>query len=1138
MTLDQAVSAFGTAAKAKLDNPTATGQPEDQLRSPLETLFRDLAAIAGVPDVVLVGESARRDLAARLDFEVTVGGAQAGYIEVKAPGKGSDPRRFTGVHDKEQWEKLQALPNLIYTDGDSLSLWRDGELMGDVIHLGDVRTAGAALAAPPALLDTVQSFLQWDPTPPASVPELAETAARLCRFLRNEVEAQLAEGNDALVNLARGWRRLLFPEATDARFADGYAQAVTFGLLLARARDVDFGDGLDAVAKALRARNSLIGAALGLLTDEATDLGALSLPIGTMVRVFGVVDWGRLVTDEQARQSGGDRAEPWLYFYEDFLAVYDPVLRRETGSYYTPKEVVREMARLTDDVLQSPARFGRPLGLADPAVTVADPAVGPAAFLLAVLRRIATTLAQEQGEGAMRAALPQAVRRLIGFELQFGPYAVAQLRLTGEVADLMTPPGGAPPAELPDLRLFVTDTLGNPFEEHEDAFVAARLQPLAESRRAANQIKRDEPITVVIGNPPYKSEAMGEGGWVEGGDKRHAAPIDTWQPPPAWKLGNHARHLRNLYVYFWRWATWKAFGADRAQTQEEVDAAPVSDGVICYITAAGFIAGEGFGKMRADLRRDCSEIWVIDCSPEGHQPPVPTRIFEGVQQPVCIVLAARPPGTDAAPARVRFTALPQGPREAKFAALTALSLDGEAWADAAPDPRASFLPAPDAEWAAFPALDDLFAYDGTGVMAGRMWPIAPDADSLARRWRCLRDERDPAQKGALFRPHEGGDRTVTKPDNTTGIPGHAPRSISVADDDGEVVPPIRYAFRSFDRQYLIPDKRLINRENPTLWKAHSSGQLYLTAPTDKSPSDGPALTFSAAIPDAHHYNGRGGRVFPLWRDAAGRAPNVKPALLAALREAYRAKVTPRSSDDALGITAIEQATAEGVMAYLAAVAAHPGYVARFADDLRQPGLRVPLTADPELFAEAVRLGREVVWLHTFGERYGDGRPPGPPRVQDGPRPTVPDAIPPDADVVEYAAERQALVLHGESGTGTVENVPPAVWHYTVSSETPLIRQWVSYRKRDRSRPRMGKREPSALNEIQPDGWLPEYTTDLLDLVHVLTRLVALEPAQADLLGRIVAGPLLDADALRAAGAFAATGTSRQRAVDPNQTSLL
>ena len=94
-----------------------------------------------------------------------------------------------------------------------------------------------------------------------------------------------------------------------------------------------------------------------------------------------------------------------------------------------------------------------------------------------------------------------------------------------------------------------------------------------------------------------------------------------------------------------------------------------------------------------------------------------------------------------------------------------------------------------------------------------------------------------------------GDKYVGKLDNTGGLPGHTPRSISVADDAGEVVPPVRYAYRSFDRQYLIPDKRLINQANPTLWETHSERQVYLTALTRHSPTSGPAVTFTGLIPD-------------------------------------------------------------------------------------------------------------------------------------------------------------------------------------------------------------------------------------------------------------------------------------------------
>ena len=123
--------------------------------------------------------------------------------------------------------------------------------------------------------------------------------------------------------------------------------------------------------------------------------------------------------------------------------------------------------------------------------------------------------------------------------------------------------------------------------------------------------------------------------------------------------------------------------------------------------------------MRDDLRRTCSEIWVIDCSPEGHQPEAATRIFQGVQQPVCIVLAARKLGKSAEePARVRFRALPEGRREEKFAALATLSLANQDWVNCPLGWRDPFLPSATGPWAAFPALKDLFLYDGSGVMAG------------------------------------------------------------------------------------------------------------------------------------------------------------------------------------------------------------------------------------------------------------------------------------------------------------------------------------------------------------------------------------------------------------------------------------
>src|SRR5207244_12547306 len=152
--------------------------------------------------------------------------------------KDAHPRRFDDPHDKDQWTKLKSLPNLLYTDGNSFSLWQDGEIAGKVVHLeGDVETSGAKLEAPDTLLPLVSDFLRWSPIPPRTAKQLAEISARLCRLLRDEVIEQMARGSPGLTGLAKDWRKLLFPQADDAQFADGYAQAVTFGLLVARARE-------------------------------------------------------------------------------------------------------------------------------------------------------------------------------------------------------------------------------------------------------------------------------------------------------------------------------------------------------------------------------------------------------------------------------------------------------------------------------------------------------------------------------------------------------------------------------------------------------------------------------------------------------------------------------------------------------------------------------------------------------------------------------------------------------------------------------------------------------------------------------------------------------------------------------------
>ncbi len=337
---------------------------------------------------------------------------------------------------------------------------------------------------------------------------------------------------------------------------------------------------------------------------------------------------------------------------------------------------------------------------------------------------------------------------------------------------------------------------------------------------------------------------------------------------------------------------------------------------------------------------------------------------------------------------------------------------------------------------------------------------------------------------------------------------------------------MRYGFRSFDRQWIIPDNRLINRPNPTLWALHSQRQVYLTALARTAPTSGPAVTFTGLIPDLDHYKGSfGGRAFPLWANREADQHNMPPGLLILLSRRYRKVVS-----------------AEDLMAYIGAVAAHPAFVARFRSDLVRPGLRIPLTASGATFTAAADLGRTVLWLHTFGERFTDpsrGRPAQPPRLprKEAPRIPAAGAIPPDAasmpDAIDYDPAKRRLLV----GRGYVENVVPQMWDYEVSGKQ-VVRQWFSYRKANRERPIIGdRRPPSKLGEIQPDHWLAEYTTELLNVLNVIGLLVGLEPSQATLLERVCSGRTISVEELRGGRARSARRPGpRDRADDCTRAS--
>lgn len=206
--------------------------PEDQLKSPMQVLLRNVGL-----DVQPRTEAQVQGLGARPDIGIAVDGLLCGYVELKAPGKGARTNRLSGA-DKKQWDKFKALPNILYSDGSEWALYRFGQLRGEV-----VRFSGAVTVDGPKAFDNEQvdklhtmllDFLSWNPIPPSSAKGLALILAPLCRLLREDVLIAVGNPESSLAVLAHEWKQYLFPDADDAKFADAYAQTLTYALLLAR----------------------------------------------------------------------------------------------------------------------------------------------------------------------------------------------------------------------------------------------------------------------------------------------------------------------------------------------------------------------------------------------------------------------------------------------------------------------------------------------------------------------------------------------------------------------------------------------------------------------------------------------------------------------------------------------------------------------------------------------------------------------------------------------------------------------------------------------------------------------------------------------------------------------------------------
>lgn len=1103
------IAEFGRQVRENLR--VGEGEPEAQLTNPVATLLQDFGALHSMK-VVTVRETSLKTAGGGLvseglvrpDYAIMVDGVLTGYVELKAPGKNIDPASFgKKSHEYKQWQRLRNLPNLLYTNGTEWRLYRYGEPVltstgYDAVHMHGSFSGHGTLSAPDALATFFLNFLRWVPAPIKSADQLVETLAPLAALLREEMLLGLAvqektykadqakakkKGEEdfvippPLVGLRKDWRDTLAPSTSNEEFADSFAQTVVFSLVVALSEGHDLSlETFSTMAGRLRSQHGLLGNALGLLTEHLDEKSSLYNALAVIVRVMGAASWDDI--------SGG-KSDVYLHLYEHFLKVYNPEQRKKTGSYYTPVEVVDQMVRLVDDALRT--YLGKEHGLASEGVSVIDPAMGTGTYPLSVMHKVART--ESLAPAARTRALNRLAKNLYGFELQSGPFSVAELRLNQTLREMG--------AEVPEdgLNLYVADTLSDPYAKQKPVN-GNTLRLLSQLSNKATRVKREVPIQVCIGNPPYKDKAEGMGGWVESGFRSAdvASPIlDDFRAPG---MGKYEYVLKNLYVYFWRWAFWKVFEDSFRALEGQLDSAQHA-GVVCFITADGYLNGPGFAGMREYIRRSSSRGWIINVTPEGKRPPAKNAVF-AIETPVSIALFLREEKTDEeTPADIRYVAL-HGTFAEKMQALATLDLEGAGFEPVRSGWGDKFAPEADGDWDSYPALPDLYLNHFPGTNPSRSWVYDPSPFILEERWAELIEGNDLEVRAERFK--ETRDTTISKgkkplPGTDTFQGSRESLNEQIARElipDAPNIVPVGY--RAFDRQYILADSRLIHMPSPQLWGYRVPEQIFIVEQHAHYPKAGPGLYFSSLIPDKHAFNNRGGRAHPAL--TIGGMPNLTGPAAQMLRE--------RFGDNAPG----------DLVYYLAALTGHPGYVRTFDEPLQQVGIRVPLTADPALWERAVQLGKQVVWLHTYGER---GEPlPGMKylhQIPEGadyvlPTPTVdmgktmPEKKPSfSPDPVDSLSEEQNIPVTGtvSFGQARCENVEKRVFDYTVGGNQ-VLGLWAKYRLK-----KPVVRRSSSLNDIVQREWPEAWSEEYERLLYTLTHLVHLEPAQEKLLDEVLAG---------------------------------
>lgn len=580
MTLDQYISSINT--RYKLGNAT-----EHTFRGDLQQLIESME-----PGVRATNEPKRQKCGAP-DFILTRKDIPVGFIEAKDIGDTDlDGNKKTG--NKEQFDRYKnSLSNLIFTDYLSFHFYSNGQF-SQKISIGEVRNG--KIVPLPQNFESFTYLLKYFCThigqTITSSKQLAEMMANKARLLADIIEKALlsdeeTQENSTLKDQMNAFREILIHDITPKGFADVYAQTIAYGMFAARLHDTNLNSfSRQEAAELIPRSNPFLRKLFAYIAGPDLD-DRIKWIVDNLVEVFLACNVEELLKDYGRDTKTED---PVIHFYETFLSEYDPKLRKARGVWYTPQPVVNFIVRAVDDILKS--EFNLPQGLADSSrtkdnvhkVQILDPAAGTGTFLAEVIRQIHTKFEGQQGIWSNYVET-QLLPRLNGFELLMASYAMAHLKL-----DILLKETGYKPAKEQRFRVYLTNSL----EEYHPDTGTLFASWLSSEANEANHIKRDTPVMVVMGNPPYSKDSSNKGIWItrlmEDYKKEPGGIEKLKERNSKWINADEIKFIR--------------YGQHYIEQNGE--------GILAYINPHGYLDNPTFRGMRWNLLKTFDKIFTID----------------------------------------------------------------------------------------------------------------------------------------------------------------------------------------------------------------------------------------------------------------------------------------------------------------------------------------------------------------------------------------------------------------------------------------------------------------------------------------------------------------------------------------------